>query len=1123
MPSQGGAYLESPLRRHGEIHSTPSSVEKLENLPSCQSYLVPLVVCSKYRARTLLDPRYGPMKAIKLGSPRLQSPPAMLARGSRWALLLLSSGILFAQSAQLSGLVLDPTGASVANARLELRHRDTGVRRETLTNGEGFYSFLSLKAGTYQATLQVENFRTVTRESITLDVGDRASLDFNLQLANTGEHITVTSDHAIVNPLDPAVSTVVDQEVVQNMPLNGRSFQSLIALSPGVVFTPTDLGLGQFSVNGQRSTSNYFMVDGVSANFGSVYVGTFDQGLGGVTPGLTLDGGTNSLLSVDAMQEFRIQTSTYAPEFGRTPGASISILTKSGTNQFHGTAFDYWRNDLFDARNFFNTEPQPKPPLRQNDFGGTLGGPIVKNKTFFFFSYEGLRLRLPKTDSALFYTQSARVGVAPAYRPFINALPLPTGPVIDTRCDNIKVPCIAPLTDVYSNPSSVDATSLRVDHSLGAKMLLFARYNHSPSQSTGRYFNQISTGVVNIDTLTIGATSLFSGALVNEFRANWSRYLNGRKASYLTDSYGAVVPTESELLPSPLEPVPSSAFVFFPDILENVGIFRSSQSLQRQLNFLDTLGWSSGTHQVKIGIDYRALRSSTGPINRWTVFPDTYESLFAGTADYLILNGSEAMSIGTQNYSVFGQDTWRISDRLTLTYGLRWEINTPPVSTMPGSPLYTVQGIFDTRQIAFAPGSLWHTRYGNFAPRAGGAYQATPTLVIRGGFGLFYDLGYGNVGNIGNEFPYRRTKTIVDSTLPFNSATEAFRIPPFSTRLDSVVSSNITAVDPNLGLPYTLHWNTALEIRLGARQTLTATYVGANGRRLIRADEIRRSNLNAPGANVDFLAMHNGSRSRYNALQVQLQRRMSRGLQALLSYNLAKASDTGSNDRFGSGSKAASLSEIEPPALGPSDFDIRHSLAGAVSYEMPLLCGGAIRKAMLQGWALDGLLRVSSPPPINVTIGAISPVIGRHAIQPDIVRGQPYWIADASQPGGKALNPAAFARPAAGTVGNFPRNGLRSSYSINQLDVALRRRFNLTERLKLDVRVEYFNVFNHPMFGAPGAGSAPFSFLGYGSTPSSLFGKISPGLTTNVAVRSQNPLYAVGGPRSGQFTLKLHF
>ncbi len=244
----------------------------------------------------------------------------MLTRWGRWALQLSSSGLLFGQSAQLSGLVLDPAGASVANASLELRNRDTGVRRKTLTNEEGFYSFISLKAGAYQATLQARNFRTITRESIVLDVGDRASLDFNLELARAEERVTVTADHAVVNPLDPAVSTVVDQEIVQNMPLNGRSFQSLIALSPGVVFTAQDLGRGQFSANGQRSNANYFMVDGVSANFGLSETYFLDQTLAGATPGLTIDGGTNGLVSADAMQEFRIQTSTFAPEFGRSPG-----------------------------------------------------------------------------------------------------------------------------------------------------------------------------------------------------------------------------------------------------------------------------------------------------------------------------------------------------------------------------------------------------------------------------------------------------------------------------------------------------------------------------------------------------------------------------------------------------------------------------------------------------------------------------------------------------------------------------------------------------------------------------------------------------------------------------------
>ncbi len=214
------------------------------------------------------------------------------------------------------------------------------------------------------------------------------------------QSITVNSQPALLNSVDPAVSTVVDQQFVQNMPLNGRSFQSLIALTPGVVFSPVSGGPagaapGQFSVNGQRSNTNYFIIDGVSADFASY--SQSGQSLGGSIPAFDAVGATGGLVSVEDMQEFRVRTSSYAPEYGRLPGAQISILTRSGTNQIHGTAFDYLRNDVLDARNFFDVPPLPKPPLRQNDFGGTLGGPIRKNKTFFFFSYEGLRLRLPQT------------------------------------------------------------------------------------------------------------------------------------------------------------------------------------------------------------------------------------------------------------------------------------------------------------------------------------------------------------------------------------------------------------------------------------------------------------------------------------------------------------------------------------------------------------------------------------------------------------------------------------------------------------------------------------------------------------------------------------------------------
>ncbi len=346
-----------------------------------------------------------------------------------------AAGVLFAQSAELSGFVRDQRESPIPGARLELRSQEEGVRFRTTTSQEGLYSFAALKPGTYDATVQADGFRTLTRDGIVLNVGDRAGLDFSLQLSSVISSITVSALSPIIDdrapvPQDSAVGTLVDQRFVANMPLNGRSFQSLIDLTPGVTITPSvATAPGQFSVNGQRNNANYFTVDGVSANFATGTAGSLGETAGGTIPAFNIMGGTNGLVSVDAMQEFRILTSSFAPEYGRTPGAQISIVTKSGGNEYHGTAFDYLRNDVFDARNWFNRAPQPKPPLRQNDFGGTLGGPVRRNHTFFFVSYEGLRLREPRTAAGDFPTAQVRTLAAPVYRPFLNAYPLPDGPV----------------------------------------------------------------------------------------------------------------------------------------------------------------------------------------------------------------------------------------------------------------------------------------------------------------------------------------------------------------------------------------------------------------------------------------------------------------------------------------------------------------------------------------------------------------------------------------------------------------------------------------------------------------------------------------------------------------------
>jgi hypothetical protein len=394
--------------------------------------------------------------------------------------------------------------------------------------------------------------------------------------------------------------------------------------------------------------------------------------------------------------------------------------------------------------------------------------------------------------------------------------------------------------------------------------------------------------------------------------------------------------------------------------------------------------------------------------------------------------------------------------------------------------------------------------------------------VVRGGFGLFYDLGYGSIGNASGAFPYTRATFLFAPGLgiPFDLTSPAFQPPPFSTTITPDVGGFV-AVDPNLQLPFTMQWNAAIEQQLGANQRLTATYVGADARRLMRQDTILPPSLITPGNYVQVFAIRNAGYAHYDALQLQFQRRMSHGFQALVSYNLSKSSDIGSDDQ--NGLFAATVSQVELPPLTPSDFDIRSSLAGAVSYEVPAPHWNRAANAILRGWAVDGLVRVSSAPPINLTTGNVSLITGFYYTQADIVPGQPFWIADSTQPAGRALNPAAFVMPAVDKTGDFPRNSLRSPYSVDQTDLAVRRRFKMTDRFNLSARAEYFNVFNHPMFGAPG-NNEPETILGRSG-----FGQIGPASTTNLAlggggvVGGQSAQYALGGPRSAQFTVKLQF
>jgi hypothetical protein len=366
---------------------------------------------------------------------------------------------LLAQNAEISGLIADPSGLAVASARVVVQRADTAATRTGSSNQEGVYSVPALLPGAYNITVEARGFKAVHQNGVIVEVDQRARLNFTLEIGNPTEIVTVEGTAPLLNTSDASVSTLIGNRFVENLPLNGRSFSSLIDLVPGVVFAPSSIyEQGQFSVNGQRPDANYFLVDGVSANLGNVGAGsTLYQGGAGQLPVTSAFGGMSNLVSLDVLEEFRIQTSTFAPEYGRTPGAQVSVVTKSGTNAFHGTAFEYFRNDKLDANDWFaNRGALARPALRQNDFGGVLGGPVKKDRLFFFGSYEGLRVRQPHVANVVVPTL-ATIQKAPAVlQPLLSAFPKPNGPDLGNGT--------GAFTASYSDPSTLDSYGIRVDY-----------------------------------------------------------------------------------------------------------------------------------------------------------------------------------------------------------------------------------------------------------------------------------------------------------------------------------------------------------------------------------------------------------------------------------------------------------------------------------------------------------------------------------------------------------------------------------------------------------------------------------------------------------------------------------
>jgi hypothetical protein len=1020
--------------------------------------------------------------------------------------LTLSLGFAFAQTegATMSGVISDPHGAVVPDVEVVATRIETGTAFRTTTNRAGIYVFASLRPGHYHLEVRRPGFKAIAVKEIELNVQDKLERNFSLEIGSVSESITVEANGLTLNTTDAAVSTVIDRNFVENLPLNGRSFNTLLQLTPGVVIGQTNATLGQFSISGQRTDANNFTVDGVSANFGVAGGDGLQNSGTGAVQAFSALGGTSSLVSVDALQEFRIETSSFAPEFGKTPGGQVILTTRSGTNDFHGTAFDYFRNTVMDANNWFNdnaTPTIPKAPEHHNDFGGVFGGPIQKDKTFFFFSYEGARLDQPQTLFINVPSEYARTSAPAGLAPFMKAYPQP-----DDRTVTAGV-FVAPFTGSFANRATLDAASLRIDHTFGDRFTMFARYNYAPSELIAPSFSlsTLQTTQVNTQTLTVGLNMALSSRLSNTLRGNYSSQSNNTNESL--DSFGGAVPLNPSLLLGSLPTAQNSALFDDFDFSSPVVFGSGGKNKTRQVDFTDDLALSVGTHQLQFGGDFRAIFLNAGPAQyqlQYLVFA-TPSFLSGPSAGSTFLGDSVFLPTQflSRSVSLYAQDRWKVTPRLNVTYGLRWELS--PAPTPRGTTALSAWQNVNNAQLSLAPPGtpIWTTKYGNFAPRLGVAYSLTPKgdFILRAGGGIFYDLGIGSSANLAYSFP--------NSTGGFNPSATVPVTDINSTFLGIVPQPPYLAVkgfSPNLKLPRSYQWNVALEKSFGDRQAISATYVGQAGRDLLRQEALYQPNADFLG--TDFILTYNGARSNYNALQLQYRRPLSSRLQALLNYTWSHSLDNLSDDTV-----IALASNVVSGAgdYASSDSDVRQSFSGAISYDIPAAAkSGAI--AMLTGhWSLQSVVMARSGFPFNAFLRSTSPDPGGSAVsRPDLVLGQPFWIATPGAPGGKILNRAAFSIPSTPRQGTEPRNDI-PGLGLTQVDLSIARTFPITERLKLQFRADAFNALNHPNFANPGA------FVILGAPFQGVFEMANQGLG------GLNPLFQQGGPRSLQLSLKVTF
>jgi carboxypeptidase family protein len=1073
-------------------------------------------------------------------------------------LLLFLPCFLLAQSyrGSIRGHVVDPSGNVMAGAKVTARNSATGISRQTLTGIDGGYVLAELSAGGYVVMAEAANLNPVA-QNVIVSVGHDTTADFDLmQVERRQEQVTVTEETPLVDSTRDVLGEVVNQQLVTDLPLNGRDFGKLVALVPGATVEPSGVaaiqsGFGQFSINGSRDRSNNYSLDGTDNNDPFFNNSAFNQtGIGGAPA---------SVLPIDAIQEFNLQ-SQFGAEYGRNSGSVVNIITRSGTNHLHGAAFEFLRNDAMDARNFFNREPAPQSAFRNNQFGASLGGPIIEDRTFFFGAYEGQRERVTSDFSLLVPTSTqitqaqqliAGNGITPS-QALTNMLGLFPTSTTGTAPGSVE------------DKNDVDSFIAKIDHQFTSTESITGRYAFARSQQTfplgglgfgaGSRLPQFAqTSPTRVQLVSASLLSTLGYGKINEVRFGYSRYrtsFSSLDAAFDPASLGT--PTSTFDLGTGKLGLPE---VDFGGVFENLGASgfsiprgRTSQSFQ----ILDNFTWNKGRHTIKFGGEFRraVIDSFNDNLERGlfsfspadptglTLCPAapgcddpgalTLVSFYQGDTFPLANAGNTRRNTFNNGMSFFAQDDFRLRPGLTLNFGLRWEYFGPLGES---HNLLSNLGSDGNLALVGADGldGAYKRDLNNLGPRVGFAWNARPKTVVRGGYGVYFDyvpqdllianftnsaglatnpIGPQAVVSLGNNY---------DSTA-FNGTNPGAPIfttpaPPFPPS-----GADIFFTPRNLATPYVQNWNLNIQQNLAESVAFQLGYVGSKGTRLVRLRDANQPDVNGDRPNPTYGFMDEFatiSASTYHALQATLRTRSWYGLSGFTGYTWSKSLDDASDGidfNFATVALPQDSNNLRAEH-GPSNFDTRHRFTAAFSYSLPNFGGP---KRLTQGWQLNAIVTAQSGRPVPIvnsddTSGTGFPTPSNFHQRPDVVPGinpiNSNWESAPDTIG--YLNASAFADPAVGTFGNLGRNEIYGPHFWN-VDFAVSKNTQLFERINLQLRAEFFNIFNHPNFALPNFFVVP----GFGPA----------GLVTQTPDQAQtNPGLGGGGPRVVQVAAKFTF